>query len=66
MLLKIRTKFAQSFFSQRRPILLISFNLFEQLHNQPVSMSIQNVSFLNVGRVQSGLSQPTFSKALAY
>ena len=29
---------------------------------QPVSMSTQNMGFLNVGRVQSGLFQPPFSK----
>ena len=39
----------------------------KQKHIQPVSMSTQNVDFLNVGRVQSGLFQPTFfPKALAY
>ena len=30
--------------------------------SQPVSMSTQNVGFLNVGRVQSGLFQPPFSE----
>ena len=37
-------------------------NFITTTFNQPVSMSTQNVGFLNVGRVQSGLFQPPFSK----